>query len=261
MREIREQVLAKREFFVDVNEIYQEVIRSYRRDIEKLAKKEQDKATESLSLIKRNGKTVYVFLSANTGLYGGIIRNTFSMFLKDLQALSPTPDVVILGDLGKQLYEAAHVGKEATYFSVSDSIVDQQELEKCIAFLLEYEKIYVYHGQFQSVVSQTPMKVNLSGTTEPTQNPEMKTAKRYFFEPSLKNIVTFFETEIFSVLMEQTVYESSLAKFASRMVALEQAVDKVRLQVGQTERESLRLKHFLQNKKQLNALVTMKGYR
>lgn len=262
MQEIREQVLTKRDFFVDVNDIYQEVIRSYRRDIAKLAKKEQQKASESLSLIKRNGKTVFVFLSANTGLYGSIIRNTFNLFLADMKATSPAPDVVIMGTLGKELYESAKPEKEATYFTLSDSVVEQKELEKCISFLLQYEKIYIYHGQFQSVVVQSPMKANLSGTTEETtEHPEMKPSKHYFFEPSLKNIVTFFETEIFSVLMEQTVYESALAKFASRMVALEQAVEKVKEQVGHTERESLRLKHFIQNKKQLNALVGMKMMR
>lgn len=262
MQEIREQVLTKRDFFVDVNEIYQEVIRSYRRDIEKLAKKEQAKASESLSLLKRNGKTVFVFLSANTGLYGSIIRNTFNLFLQEMKATSPSPDIVILGELGKELYEENNPGKTITYFPLSDSVVDTKELEKCIAYLLQYEKIYIYHGQFQSVVAQVPMKANLSGNTEETtHNPEMKPTKHYFFEPSLKNIVTFFETEIFSVLMEQTVYESALAKFASRMVALEQAVEKVKVQVGQTERESLRLKHFIDNKKQINALAIMRGVR
>jgi ATP synthase F1 gamma subunit len=261
MQEIREQVLTKRDFFVDVNAIYQEVIRSYRREIEKLAKKEQEKASESLSLIKRNGKTVFVFLSANTGLYGSIIRNTFALFLSEMKALSPLPEVVVIGELGKQLYIDAKTGKEATYFTLSDSIVDQKELESCISFLLQYEKIYIYHGQFQSVVSQVPMKANLSGAADAKEAPAMKPTKRYFFEPSLKNIVMFFETEIFSVLMEQTVYESALAKFASRMVALEQAVEKVKDRVTVAERESLRLKHFIQNKKQLNALIITRGGR
>lgn len=258
MQEIREQVLMKRDFFVDVNAIYQEVIRSYRHDIEKLAKKEQQKELETLSLIKRNGKTVYVFLSANTGLYGSIIRNTFTLFLSDLKKETPQPDVVIIGELGKQLF--ASEKSNATYFSISDNEVNQAELEKCIAFLLQYEKIYIYHGQFENVVTQVPIRENLSGVTEnkeaatPTEEP-----KRYFFEPSLQQIVAFFESEIFAVLMEQTLYESALAKFASRMVALEQAVENVKMRVGNAERETLQLKHYTENKKQLNALVTMRG--
>lgn len=261
MKEIREQVLTKRDFFTDVNAIYQEVIRSYRRDIEKLAKKEQEKELESLSLIKRNGKTVFVFLSANTGLYGNIIRNTFNLFLSDCAATSPSPDVVIIGTLGKELYEENKKEKLATFFAFPDNTVDTTELEKCIAFLLPYEKIYIYHGQFQSVINQVPTKINLSGITEDADIKPVSKNKRYFFEPSLKNIVTFFETEIFSVLMEQTVYESALAKFASRMVALEQAVQNVRARVSNTERDALRLKHYMENKKQLNALAITKGVR
>ena len=46
---------------------------------------------------------------------------------------------------------------------------------------------------------------------------------KYIFEPSLETIVIFFETEIFSSLLEQVFHESRLAKLASRMVLLDRA--------------------------------------
>ena len=36
---------------------------------------------------------------------------------------------------------------------------------------------------------------------------------KYFFEPSLEKVISFFEKEIIAAIFEQEVYESLLAKF------------------------------------------------
>jgi ATP synthase F1 gamma subunit len=253
MQSIRAEVLKKRAFLTDINTLFAEVLSSYKHEIIKLAQKNKTADPNSLSVLKRNGKTAFVFLSANTGLYGDIIRKTFDLFMMDLKATSPTPDVVIIGELGKGLFEA--ISKTPyTYFAFSDQTVDTDTLTKCVAFLLQYETIYVYHGKFESVITQTPMRINVSGNFDTTEQTEAVVEKRYFFEPSLEKIVAYFESEIFATLVEQTLHESALAKFASRMVALEQAVDNVKGRVHQKEQEALRLKHYLANKKQQNSI-------
>ena len=191
MQIIRAEVLKKRDFLTDINTLFAEVLASYKHEILKLTQKNNTVDSSSTSVLKRNGKTVFVFLSANTGLYGDIIRKTFELFLTDLKGQSPAPDVVIIGELGKGLLEA--VSKTPyTYFSFSDQRVDTEELTKCVAFLLQYETIYVYHGKFESVVTQTPIKINVSGGFDTAEQTEAVIEKKYFFEPSLEKIVGFF---------------------------------------------------------------------
>lgn len=255
MQIIRAEVLKKREFLTDINTLFAEVLASYKHEILKLAEKNQTADPNSLSVLKRNGKTAFVFLSANTGLYGDIIRKTFDTFMTDMKATSPSPDVIIIGELGKGMFES--VSKNPyTYFSFSDQTVDTTELTKCVAFLLQYETIYIYHGKFDSVVTQSPTKVNVSGGFDTSEQTDAVIEKKYFFEPSLEKIVSYFESEIFTSLVEQALHESALAKFASRMVALEQAVDNVKGKVLQKQQEALRIRHYIANKKQQNGLVS-----
>lgn len=255
MQLVRADVLKKRAFLTDINTLFAEVLASYRHEIVKLAQKNKTADPASLSVLKRNGKTVFVFLSANTGLYGDIIRKTFDMFITDLKHTTPTPDVAIIGELGKGLFETQEK-TSYTYFPFSDQNVDTDSLTKCVAFLLQYETIYIYHGKFESVVTQTPIKINVSGGFDTTEQTEAVIERKYFFEPSLEKIVAFFESELFTSLVEQTLHESALAKFASRMVALEQAIDNVKGKVKKTEQDALRLSHYLANKKQQNSLAS-----
>ena len=63
----------------------------------------------------------------------------------------------------------------------------------------------------------------VSGVEVPTEKSEDKSFQLYFFEPSLEEVVIFFETEIFASLLEQVFHESRLAKTASRMMLLDRA--------------------------------------
>ena len=80
---------------------------------------------------------------------------------------------------------------------------------------------------------------------------------KYFFEPSLEKIMAFFEAEIFSSIFEQTIFESQLAKFASRMTSLEIRVEKIKELLKQIDIEKQKVKHRIMNKKQLDVLSSI----
>ncbi len=51
----------------------------------KPSSEQREKGKEKITFLAHNGKTVAVYLSANTGLYGDIVRKTFDLFMKDAQ--------------------------------------------------------------------------------------------------------------------------------------------------------------------------------
>src|SRR5258708_4594826 len=96
-----------------------------------------------------------------------------------------------------------------------------------IRHLVEYEEIHIYYGKFKSIVSQTPDVIIISSETDISEIKKTKTVK-YLFEPSLEKILMFFEIEMFSSVFEQMVKESQLAKFASRMFAMDAASQRIK---------------------------------
>ncbi len=247
MQSTRNSVLLRRDFILELNSIFQEVKASYKDEIGKLMKKKKVKDPKKLTFIQRNGKTLYIFLSSNTGLYGDIIRQTFDLFTEVIK--KEVCDIAIIGRVGLEFFKETNLKIPYTYFDFPDNKMDIEALKKIVAYIIAYERIFIVYEQFENVISQHPVIVNISGDPLP-QAPQGPSVK-YFFEPTLEKILMFFEEEIFSSLFEQTIFESQLAKFASRMTSLEVRVDHIRGILKEIDLEKQKVRHRAMNKKQL----------
>lgn len=251
IKRTRDSVLKSRSYTSEINTIFQQVKSSYKNELEKLSKKG--------SFIEKNGKTLSVFISANTGLYGDIVQKTFDLFLKEIKGQKT--EVVIIGKLGLFLFEKANIGIPYTYFDLPDQNIDSQKLREIAIFLLKYEKIKVFYSQFQSIIKQEPVVSDISGNLLAQEEKEGEIVIKYLFEPSLEKILGFFESEIFTSIFEQTVRESSLAKFASRLIALTEATENINKRLKNVTIEKERIRHSDVNKKQLQTLLSMRLWR
>jgi len=257
MARIRSSVLANRDFLLEINAIFQQVKTSYKTQIEALMKNKRIKDSSKLTFIKRNGKTLYVFISANTGLYGEIILKTYDVFIKNLR--KEPGDVAILGRLGLEIFNAEKIKAPLTYFEFPDDKIDAQMVQKIVEHIIKYEKVLVFYEQFNNVVNQSPIITNISGDPLPWE--KGVPSARYFFEPSLEKIMEFFEKEIFASIFQQTIFESELAKFASRMVSLDLASENIKIRLKQVILARDRLKHQENNKRQLEKFASMALWR
>ena len=254
MAHIRSSVLGSRDFLLEINAIFQQVKASYKAQVELLMKNKQIKDSSKLTFIKRNGKTLYIFISANTGLYGDIIRKTYDVFIQNLK--KEPGDVAILGKLGLEIFNMEKIKAPVTYFEFSDSKIDNAAVQKIVEQIIQYEKVLVFYEQFNNVVSQSPIVTNISG--DPLSWEKGGPTARYFFEPSLEKIMEFFEKEIFASIFQQTIFESELAKFAARMVSLDFASENTKTRLKQVILAKNRIKHQEENKRQLEKFATMR---
>ncbi|MCL5970227.1 MAG: F0F1 ATP synthase subunit gamma [Patescibacteria group bacterium] len=262
MRRIRDSVLKNRDFLFGLNEVFHQVQKSYKSEIERLMKTKKLKDKSKITFLKKNGKKIYILLTSNSGLYGSIIRKTFNLFLENIK--KENCDAAVIGRLGKEMFEAEKLNSNVTFFNFPDNKIDYDQFKKIMDHILQYEEIDVFHGQFQTVITQKPVMSSISGTEIPgIKKEEVDKAQakqinlRYLFEPSLEKIMAFFETEIFSSIFEQTIHESELAKFSSRMVVLDQAVENIRGSLTKTEYLMRKFKHRRGNRKQLSRLSGM----
>ncbi len=258
MNRAREDVLYSRKFLAKVTEVFDSVRISYAKQLKRLAKTRKFKKGEYATFLAHNGKTVAVFLSANTRLYGDIVQRTWKAFEQGVR--ENDAEATLVGKVAKQLYEKAFAGRPYTYFDFPDMDIDHEKLAKIMAHLVHYEEIHVYHGRFVNVIRQEADMYAISSQIN-LEEIEEKDQKRtlYIFEPSMEAILRYFEEEIFSVLFEQTVAEAQLAKFASRLVAMDRAEQNISDRVKELNVRRMMLTHRDKNRKQLNAVVSVMG--
>jgi len=257
IRKIRNSVLQTRDFLSGLTEIYKDVQSSYKNEIVMMMqkkKKNHKKKQPELSLIERNGKTVAVLTSANAGLYGDIVKKTFFLFYDYIK--KNETDIVVIGKLGKTFLEERKFKKEVIYFDFPDNTISQTDLKKIISYIINYEKILVFYGQFQSVVTQNAIMTSIADNDLQSEVKEEERIK-YIFEPSLEKVMVFFEKEIFASIFEQSLHESQLAKFASRMVTLDNAIGSINDRLKKTDLDKRITIHRTANRKQLESLSGM----
>ena len=102
------------------------------------------------------------------------------------------------------------------------------------------------------MLNQSPTKEQISGGASLHQKGK---GKKYLIEPSPQKIMEFFETEIISALFNQKIFDHQLARFASRMVAMDQATENANDIIKKLNRENKSLKRRVMNRKQLEVFA------
>lgn len=254
MKKVRGLVLSSRDFQFSIHDIFEEVLASYAREVSKYKNLKKDAKGNHVTFLSHNGKTVALFISANTGLYGDIVNRTFELFKNDIKGQDV--EVAIIGKLGLSMFQEAFPGRPHTYFDLSDSDRDNGNLRKIIDHIVQYDRVQIYYGKYENVVRQVPSKYDISAEV-PIEGEVEKEVTKYIFEPSLTDLLSFFETELFTSLFDHSVYESQLAKYASRMISMDSASQKIEQKIKETTLDSLRSLHASTNRKQQNALTSV----
>ncbi len=253
MKKTRDSVLRNRDFLKEINEIFEQVRLSYAHEVNLLAKERGKLGKEKITFLAHNAKTVVVLLSANTGLYGEIVPKTFRLFIDDIRR--EDLEVTLVGRYGRALFMSEEPERPFTYFDLPDHGKNTEQINRIIKHIVQYEEIRVYYGEFINIVKQVPDKLTISAEISLKEGggPEIL----YLFEPSLENILMFFETEIFASLFDQAIQEGQLAKFASRVMAMEKANENIKKNLSRLHISKLRAKHLSANRKQLNSLASV----
>lgn len=253
MKKIKNAVLYTRNFYDELFEVYLQMKETYKNQVMDLAKKNKIKDPERLLLMGKNEKTVAVLLSANNKLYGDILNKVFYKFIEETK--NQNTDLVIIGRLGKEMYDDLGKPKPYTYFEIPDTDLTVSDLKPVINSIIKYSKINVFFGRYENFFSQLALNKNISGDIMMGNDRDLKDNKFYYFEPSLEKILLFFETQIFSNFFKQTAYEGQLARYASRISAMEQALGAIEKEEKITTNLKIKAHNSLMEKKQNERVV------
>jgi len=253
MKKIKDAVLYTRSFYDELSEVYLQMKTTYKNQVMSLAKKNKIKEPEKLLLMGKNEKTVAVLLSANNKLYGDILNKVFYKFVEETK--NKDINLVIIGRLGKDMYDDLGQSKPYAYFEIPDTDLTVNDLKPVINSIIKYSTINVFFGRYESFFSQLALNKNITGDIVIGNDREMKDNKFYYFEPNLEKILLFFETQIFSNFFKQTAYEGQLARYASRISAMEQALDVIEKEGKMTMALKMKVHNSLMERKQNERVV------
>jgi len=163
---------------------------------------------------------------------------------------------LVIGSAGKEMFENSSSKEPFEYFEIPDNNIGINHIKIAMKKYLQYERVHVYYGKFGNVVKQDAISTSITGedifeTEVPSNVPR---EDRFIFEPILEKIFHFFETQIMATLFSQTLLENQLARHASRVNAMEEALIHIEGESKKLYLQKTRIKHSLQNKKQLESM-------
>lgn len=254
MQRIRDSVLKTRMYLSRMSDVYYDVKSAYRESLfDKITGKK--KRLEGLSKVNKNGKTIAVLVSANSKMNGDILKKVFRNFQTYLKK-HPDVDVAIVGKIGKGLYEERNIERPYDFFEMSEKQLDLESVKKLILHIMEYKEAVMFYGEFESLLNQNPVHNNVSGNEVSEGEKEQKREdKGFIFEPSIDKILEFFEKQYFSSMVKQNMYEAELARYASRITAMEQAIQHVNESEKSLKRQERKLIKGKQNKMQMDTVT------
>jgi ATP synthase F1 gamma subunit len=251
----RDTVLRNRVYLEELNHVFLAVFSAYTDQIRQLIKQKNADRSGKITLLAHNGKKVAVFLSANTGFYGDIINRTFELFLADVR--KNNYEVTIVGKQGVALFNSEEPNRPKTIIDISDDKITPEDLRQLARHLVQYEEIRLYYGKFKNFLMQEPVTFRLSADPYSELEGDKNAGKHYIFEPDIEHILMFFEKQMFTSLLDQSVRESQLAKYASRIMVMDRASENIKDRLKFVHLQQLRADHRLMNQKQLNQYASL----
>jgi F-type H+-transporting ATPase subunit gamma len=241
---IKNEVLKNREFFKEIIELYKR-IKSAKKDFVSKALKEKKDLNE---------KTAIVVISANHFFYGPLLLNIWNEAKSYFTKIDEDKrDIIIIGRIAKYYAEREKLGHKIFYFDISDDNPEEKNIVELIEFVTSYKKIVVFHGKFEGAINQKVQITEIAAESVLKEISEKKQKEKkinYLFEPSAKEIIDFFETEIVATVFNQTILEHQLARYASRVISMYQSIENAKKTEKMLNLTKNKVERDILNKKQ-----------
>ena len=172
-------------------------------------------------------------MSAKAGLFGDLIERIVNQWLSYVKENRVEP--VVVGALGKRLVEERSPSLRFEYLDLEDKHMPEEDLKELSLKLNHYPKVRVFYAKFENIASQEVVNGDVTGLIMELQqeiSKEEAKRSRYIYEPSVNVISDKFGKEIMTSLVGGMAEENQLSKYASRLLHLDRALDKIDEELG-----------------------------
>jgi ATP synthase F1 gamma subunit len=214
LRQIKDRVIASREFFHELWGMYSQF---------RIAPRDR---FQTITQNIQTNKEVVVVVSSEQSLSGGIDQRLIEQLLNDI---NPTlVDLVVIGHHGAQLLNGLGI-RPVQVYPLPD-ITKKIDVVPIIKLISSYKRSSVYYQSFVSLTTQRIGHFELLFAVQKLSEHEQKRnleeliySSDYIFEPSFEEVVGYMESMMLSTALTEVILESRLAQLASRFGAMNRA--------------------------------------
>lgn len=232
IQKIRDFVLKTRDFTTRLSSVVSDIRSSYSKELGELGTDASLQQIIKFSVSVKRSAWVSVLITPNTRLAGTIVPKVYSLFLDS--AGHSFSEIVIIGTLGRQLYEQSGLTKPVKYFEVSESNIELEDMQDIIDYLSGFAKIDVYYGKLYSLVTQEAVKTDITGdkllfdaVKDQIIDTDKEQERKFLFEPEIREILMAMEIQFLALFFQQIIQESTLAQLGSRISFMEESSSKI----------------------------------
>lgn len=189
-------------------------------------------------------KTCYIFIAGDRGLAGGYNSNIYKM----VKSVAKKGDFCV-APIGKLAVDFAQ--KNGYEIIAKSNTVENMAMADCVKMGAELtaaykngeiDKIVVLYTEYVSVLTQTPLEVQILPITEPQEKPD----DFVLFEPSCEAVLEAIIPEYVCGMIYNYVGESYASELAARRTAMESAsnnasemIDKLQLKYNRARQSAI----------------------
>ncbi|MEK7617426.1 MAG: F0F1 ATP synthase subunit gamma [Patescibacteria group bacterium] len=242
VRGIREAVLRNRSFFDEISKVYG-IVRAF--------------AIKKGIYLQKPKKRLDILLTSNYRFYGNINSALINYFIGSTRELTDV-DRIIIGKGGIDFFRATKLLKNYSELQLLHDMPVASELASLSRIISQYSRVLVFHSKLKSLLNQRITFTDLTATSFYLTEFQVKRINIHFiFEPEVAKILSFFDSQILTLLLEQTFLESELSRNASRFVSMDQAQIEADKFVREYQRLKTSKKLILGNLKILENFATL----
>ena len=237
VRRIRAGVERNRMFFEEISYVYGII---------------QTIADKKKVTLQKPKKTISLILTSNYRFYGNINSALIKFYIESTRLFDTTRIII-----GKT---AADYFKTQPYFSNIQSILLKSdypsalELTQLANILKDYQQVLIYYSKLKSLLVQEPSTIDLSTTKQTVLNNNQFNFG-VIFEPELPKILSFFDSQFITLLLEEAFLESELSRTASRLISMDQAQIKASNFIKEQKKIKSYVKRSITNKLILESIA------
>src|SRR3989344_1421346 len=218
VKKIRGAVERNRQFLEEISKVYG-IIKAFAID-------------KKIALVKPK-KRLSIVITSNYKFYGNINTSLINYFIGSTQEL-PDMDKIILGRGAVDYFRTSKLLSNYNEVLLKDDLPTPAELASLAQQISQYNQVLVFYSKFKSLLLQRATFADITALSfylhQKASSAYIKARSiqnnglyGFLFEPDLPKVLQFFETQILTLLLEQTFLESELSRTASRFISMDTA--------------------------------------
>ena len=204
IKKIRKEVERNRLFFDEISKVYG-VVKAF--------------ALKRKVILAKPKKRLCILITSNYRFNGKLNTSLINYFVGSTRELKDV-DKIVLGRGAVDFFKTSKLLPSYKEILLKTDSPTAQELTMLVKIMSEYNQVLIFHSKLKSLLVQRATFTDITATSFSAQEGEFL---NFIFEPELPKVLHFFESQILTLLLEETFLASELSRTASRFISMDQA--------------------------------------